>query len=202
MFWLELAQEVIKSAAAPIVAVAAIFALWTWRRELRGRAEQQAARRILIASKKIAEGIGDARDAFTSAAELAARKSLPGEPFEEHLILDEEYARRMRRKQLRDDYYSLWEGGIEAEVFWGRHARENVEALQRCAMDLSASHNRYFGGKMAYLRDHKGLENFTSTEIYREHHDIVYSLEGDEAFGDRVDDALEAIERYFRRYLR
>jgi len=138
--------------AALVVSGAALYGLDKWRKELTGKARFDAARRVLLLSRKVGEQFARARSPFTFAGEAVDRQRSAEESNTTAEVLDEWFARRRRLEPLRETIFvELQEAGWDAEILLGGDARDRVagaiEEFRDIFGDVASAVDSYFREK-------------------------------------------------------
>lgn len=181
-------RDVATIIAALTASVVATIGLSSWKKQLRGRADYDLARRYLRAIYKIRDAIKYVRNPFIPIHEMdEARK--------EDKINEEEW--KIYENQKRAIYSRRWkkvnEAGSEltlelreAQVLWGSDAVEIEKDLEECIKKL-------FVGLKMFIEGHGRMES----EIIYE----GYGKDGKDEFNEALNRAIEKIENYLKLHL-
>ena len=195
---LDLALEAVVAIAAAVTALAAWLALGVWKRELRGRADFELARRLLHRLYELRDKIQFLRVSAVFPHEWSSRSGRPeGQPLA--TADDLSYVYRSRWEEIQNALASLEVDLREAEALWADLLAESQEQLGSCVTELRV-HLRW------YLR---GLDNPShqqrDPERWRKVEEIIG--DGDEGaenddFATRVRGAVRSFEEQLRPKLR
>ena len=108
---ISLTSDIVVGVSAIALAVAALYGLHTWRKELTGKARFEVARNAMLLGLKLKGDFEWARNPLTSSGEHAARSRQENESPKVSGVLDEWYARDRRLAPLREDLAKLQEAG-------------------------------------------------------------------------------------------
>lgn len=186
----------------PITAGVAVWALRSWRTQLKAKAEYRAARRLLKASYLVRDAITQVRYASVWAGEQSAALRQAG-------LLDESaslstaklqgavYQRRWL--QVQRAMRRLDMAGLEAEVLWGADAAARVGRLHKLVMELNVGISTYLMALSDPKIDPKG-------ELCEHSVRLVFSMpitsETRDYFHDRVLQPVKDVEDYLRPHLK
>ena len=142
------ARDLLVGASAIVVAVAALWGLWAWRSEMRGRARFDHARRTVVLGLKVQELVTIARFPVTGFGETAERPRSKDEDPKVASVRDEWFAHATRVDLLRGAIREFQEVVWEASIVFDRdsaHVTSAAFATYRKRFgELSASINSYF----------------------------------------------------------
>ncbi|MCU7807335.1 MAG: hypothetical protein KZQ73_05630 [Candidatus Thiodiazotropha sp. (ex Semelilucina semeliformis)] len=135
-------KDLVVAAAAATTATAAVIGLNKWRSELRGRTYLEAYRNILRATYKLREEVRMCRSRLIRAQEFPEDADPNSENREEQL---KAYAHvyRNRWNPVREAVVEHETWLTEAEVLWGKEARELGEVIQKLVHELFVSIESY-----------------------------------------------------------
>jgi len=169
--------------SAVVVASVAIYGLYTWLREMTGKAKFDIARKSMFLSRKLVEDFKWARLPVTYSDEPANRPRQDAESPEVSRVLDQWYSRNQRLQPLIEDLKALEEIGWECEVLLTDEASqsvvETITTFRYQKADLSTAIYSYFE-----VQHDKALGRDVSQHDAwcRELCLIIYGREGDEFF--------------------
>jgi len=134
-------KDIALAGAAVVTAGAAVRGLRTWRQELRGKADFEAARGLIRATYRLREEIATCRSPLIRAAEY------PPDPIG---AVVNPYMRREDAEALAYVYKNRWQRvsaalqefdaqTFEAEALWGSDIRQRTQALRACAVTVFVS---------------------------------------------------------------
>lgn len=100
-------SDIFIAVASALVAIAAWYGLFTWRKELTGKAKLKTARNVVLQTYKVTEDFKWARFPPSSSPEAASPPKGTNESAGETQALDEWYLRSNRFEHLREDLYGV-----------------------------------------------------------------------------------------------
>lgn len=201
MYWAELFSKFAPGAAALFAAWVARSGLQTWRRQLRGQAQYELARRVLRAVLRVRDLMDGVRSPMITAGEFAAAYEAAGENPPE--ILSDSRGTQLvydrRWQTLSAAMTELQSELVEAEVFWGKALRDDEVTLRKCyaelfsavSMHLRAQASKHVGESLSQV-----VENQFRT-LYK-----VHSDEDPDLFGNRIESCVTRFENQLRPHLR
>lgn len=140
--FVSLLQPVIIAGTTITGAVVAVMGLRTWRKQLKGRAEYDLARRLLRATLELRDAIQDLRRPLMSAGEIAAAAEEAGVEIDPQGVDNAEAiaaARSKRWRAVQEAASALRIEELEAEVLWGRDVAACTEDLRAAVHDVWAA---------------------------------------------------------------
>jgi len=201
------AEGTFVSIAAAVTAVAAVYGVRTWKRELVGKTNIDVARNLLRVTYKIRDAIHVCRESFPRMDEYPERyehASSRGKKHAEALL----YVYKNRWKPIWSTRQEFDLAAREAEVLWGSDVVAKAEEIRSCRQEL-------FLAIQTYIRDiESDGENFrTNSDFGDEMTRIVYigghygmpadpfGGETEGLFAKRVENAVAGIEEHVRPYM-
>lgn len=179
------------------VAVASM-GLATWRRQLRGSAEYDLARRVLRAVLRVRNEITAIRNPFILPAEANAALAEAGvTPSADRHNIENSLVYERRWNRLVQARADLDIELLEARILWPSDLQNAQKALASCVSELWS----------AVLREVRKLQDrgVTETADAREKREaILYQIDDDpssEAFAARVEIAVAEFEKALRRHI-
>jgi hypothetical protein len=130
---IETIKNIVTIGASCIAAYVALAGLSAWKKQLKGKAEYELAKRYLTAVYKLRDAVKEARSPIRSIDEI--HSDYENEPSERTFL--KEFMPRW--KAISDAIVALNVEVFEAEVLWGWQAREVVQPLLFCASKLYIS---------------------------------------------------------------
>ena len=203
MTWLDAFSKLAPGIAALSAALVAIAGLSTWRRQLKGQAEYELARRVLRAVLKVRDEMSGVRAPIILGGEYAAAyqeanltppdNGLPGADSKGAELV---YERRWNRvvSAMRDLEAEL----LEAEVLWGAQVRASAAKLSTCIGELFAAVSMHL--RMQATGDPHG----TLARVVEQQFRILYEINSDaepDAFGAKIAGAVREFEALLRPHL-
>jgi hypothetical protein len=200
---LNVIQAVAVSAGAALTAFFAWRGVDTWRRQLKGRAEYEAARAALRSAYRVRDALSIVRSPFmTSGEQAAAGAEVDPQLSELDPSSSETQARRqaagyqVRWRAVASALSDLDVARVEAEALWGASAADCFAELRGCASELNASLTMYLR-REAQPRWHASSDDFDE-KLFR----TVFAGGDGDIYSARVQRSLESVEAYFRPRLR
>ena len=188
-----IARDVMVAVSAAVGAGTALWGVNTWRRQLAGQDEYEAALRALKAAYKLRDAIAIVRNPWMGSEEQGAAlqelgESLPDgdDSVRSKKLIAMTYTVRWRG--INDAIQDLDVARVEAEALWGQSCSDAFKPLRTCIGRLNWAVN-------AELSD----RTQRSSNLAREIMDTAYgdSSESDVFWGD-VQDAIAEIENLVR----
>ena len=187
--------------AALVVSTAAFYGLQTWRNELRGKARFDAARRVLLLSRKVGDQFRMARSPFTFAA--VGRRRSPEESDREAQVLDDWLARQQRLEPLRETIFvELQEAGWDAEILLGGDAGDRVagatKEFRNVFGDVASAVDSYFREK---LRRADGVEGGVDQKWLDGLEAKFHGRPSGDALSERIENAIDELSKGLKTFL-
>ena len=185
----------ITSVALLIGAVVAVIGLNTWKKQLKGNADYELARRVLRSTYKLRDAIKYVRNPFISVEEQAsAAKEVGSEKVGGSQAIFDVYS--VRWQKINTATSDLEAEGIEAEVLWGKPAVEVQKDFWDCVRKL-------------YINLNYHLKARKDPEIYgrlaRDSRDIIYATDPaneNDSFSLEIKAAVSKIEEFLKPHLK
>lgn len=195
-------SNAIVALASILVAAVALYGLFTWRREMTGKARFDVARKAVLLSYEISEAFKWARFPYASSAEAAARPRRENESPGEAQVLDDWFLRSNRIEALREKLAGLQAAGWEADVILGKTAgqviSDSIVTFRKCFGELASSVNSLFEVR---LRQAQGQKPNVDPDWVNGLRKTVYSADGDD-LSKQVETATNNLLSSLRTYLR
>lgn len=131
--------DVFTAIATTGAVIVAGVGLKAWKRELKGRADFDAARAMARATYGLRDAIGSCRSPFLSGHEF------PDGDMESANAYASLYQTRWRA--IGDALVVFDAAVLEAEALWGAEPRESADKLKACVVELSASIDAFIADK-------------------------------------------------------
>jgi len=205
MIWLTALEKIAVAGSAITVAIISIKGLRTWRKQIIGGSQHEAAKNIIRSALKTKRAIEQTRAigrySFEEEGLSEEQKSASNSETRAHRY-------SMRLKILLADNASEFElASFEAEALWGKKAKDKTDLLKKCIGEIyHASNASFMYKRMVEVDQLTGKQTFdeirNSLTQYRK---ILYYPETPDEldeFGNKVNSAVETISDYFRRYLK
>ncbi|MCZ6908073.1 MAG: hypothetical protein O7G28_12365 [Deltaproteobacteria bacterium] len=195
MSWVDfisMIKDILMALSALTVAGVAVWGLNSWRRELKGRADYDLARRILRSGYKVRDAIAYFRIRWIDASEFP-----DGGPTIERLESGQTnllFVYSNRWNKLMEAVREFLVDGLEVEVLWGARAYEPIKKLhETIRIDLKSALERL----LAATPRSTGEENFekASERFHGEGNRSDY-------ISQEIDKAIKSIEENAREFLR
>ncbi len=192
-------KDILLGAAAVTTAIVAVIGLKNWSRELRGRTEFEAARKLMRATYRVRDELQYSRAPFVTFGEYPS--DYPGR---QTATTEQEaqawsYVYRNRWKPVREALQELQTHVLEAEALWGGDIRTKADELRRCAITLQTA--------MEAIVDDaaQGGESFkTNRDFGKEMRSAAHASRGKEEneLSKKIKAAVNALEDQVRPHLR
>ncbi|PTR07103.1 hypothetical protein C8R32_10859 [Nitrosospira sp. Nsp5] len=192
-------KDILVGIAAATTAVVAVKGLRSWSRELKGKAEFEAARGLALATYKLRDSLRDCRSPLYLVSELAdynpAAWSGPNQEEADQFayIYENRFAPVLTAVQQFDSYV------LEAEALWGSKIKSKTDQLRACVQELNSAMAADIANKRSQGEDFKSDRDFA-----KQTKEKVTYLPDDETnvFSKRVRNAVEQIEGQLLPHLR
>jgi len=195
-------SNVIVAISAAIVALAAIFGINTWRRELGGKTKFEICRQIMKLIYKIQADYQSATSPLTSSGEAVDRPKQDKETDKEAQVLNEHYARQQRLGPLIEDVNKLVEASWEAKIILGSNVAKIVEAahkrLKDKVVDLMVATGSYFEIR---LNEATSGIPYNDKKCLKEMRDIVFQTHNSEA-NKQIEETISELDSVLEPYVR
>lgn len=186
--------------AAAVTAFVAFQGLKSWQRELKGKAEFEAARNLVRSTYKLRDELRNCRSPFVSAGEFpeSYRGALGKHSTEEEL---EAWAHvyKARWAPVAQSVQEFDAQVLEAESIWGSDIRARSDALRKCAQSLYAAIQAFLSDKASGGEDFKSNREF-GVEIRKELNDSGGNQEN--KLSKEIATAVTEIDAFVRPHLR
>jgi hypothetical protein len=195
-------KDLFTIASLTIAAAVAIMGLRTWRRQLKGTANYELAKRLLKATYQLRDALQAVRSPLMMAGEIAhaiKEAQLAIKPGDDNYHADGNAAvYQLRWKPVVEAYQALEVEAVEAEALWGSEARAATTAIRKSINSLSAALD-------LYLRDMQPhgariLDNASRETFQR----IVYSVSqnpDEDSYLHDLTAAIASIEAFAKPHL-
>lgn len=196
---LSIVKDVVLACAGAITAIVAILGLKNWSRELRGRAEFDAARSLIRSMYRLRDEIQSSRSPFISGHEFPEDYGLPGARTSEQEAQAWAHVYNNRWKPVREAVLDFESHVLEAEALWGRDVREKADGLRQCAINLQVAMEAVIDDKA------HGGENFSSDKQFGKDMRSIVSAsrqDKDNTLTQKISAAITSIEAIARPHLK
>ncbi len=196
---LDVVQTVAVSAGAALTAFFAWRGIDTWRRQLKGRAEYEAARAALRCAYRVRDALSMVRSPLMTAGEEAAAcaevdpAGAELDPSTSHAQARRQAAAyQVRWRAVASALSDLDVARVEAEALWGSSAAECFSDLRGCAAELNASLTMYL------RREAQPWRQTSSDDFDEKLFRTVFAGGAGDPYSAKVQQSLESVEAYFR----
>ena len=172
--------------------IIAAIGLRTWRRQLKGTAEYEVARRAVLLSYRVRDAIQAVRRPMLS---LRKEEVEAGRELQEEQRI---YADRIDRLLERSAELRILT--LEAKVIWGVEAEQCFEPLRQLIIDIQSQVWEHFWLKGAYATPGATVDN--NPERVAANNRVVYFVSEDDEFSQSINDAVRHVEIFFQRHIR
>lgn len=170
--------------AAVAGAVIAALGLGTWREQLKGTSEYEAARDALLRVYKLRDSLEYVRQPFLMVSEASSGDD--AQPWEVS-------AYQNRWKHVRDAMIELDAALLECEVLWGKSVKPHSARLVKLVNRLNRAVGMYIQSKL----DPAFADDFT-----KELRDTLYSGSGKDEYNTELALCVNEFEQFVRPHLR
>jgi len=199
------ARDLMVGLSAVAATLLAFQGVNAWRRQLKGTAEYQVARKVLKTVYAVREALIETRARFTFPSEWAGRapEASGAEEFAV-LIAAQSYRERLARLGRARAELSLVQQ--EALALWSEPAKEALEEVFGVIDELFATYDQYFDVEIARARrkDLEGVEEERDADSLVMNR-LLYSrpeLDGRDPFGKKIAKAVGRAEEFYRARLK
>ncbi len=143
-------KDIALSGAAITTATVAILGLKSWSRELKGKAEFEVGRALILATYKLRDELKYARSPWISGYEFPEdypRNSSDRTPDIEANAYAHIYAKRW--KPVAEAIQGFETQALEGEALWGNPMREKTNEMKQCVRNLQVSIDAFIHNKAA-----------------------------------------------------
>ena len=200
--WLEImafTKDLMTAIAAGIASIVAIVGLTTWKRQLKGTAEYDLARRVLEATYSLRDAIRHVRNPIIfSSEEYESLKKVYPEVSVEHL--DDEYLKKMavlnrRWEKVLDANTDFDIASIEAEVLWEDEVKERLKPIHDSVASLYSAIKLY----LTYLPSEQPNDKVVAEDFRK----IAFGHRDEQdKFNNELEIRINNVEKFLRQYLR
>ena len=168
--------------------------LATWKKQIKGSKEFEAAHNLHFAMLKLREAIKHVRNPaiWPSESQLAVKfiKEKNPEKSDEELKKNEHaYVYEMRWQKITDAYTEAESYLLEAEALWGHEIMDLTKPLNKKVRELNINLNQNFASPEMRTKDLMAI------------HDVIYDKSSEteqDAFSTEVSKSIDAIAGYLR----
>ena len=190
--------------------IAGLFIAWqgltTWKRQLKGNAEYDIARKILYLAYKVRRGVEIVRNPFMSVYEMLDFDFPANLSEKEKEKFGIRKAFEKRFQLLNSTRDQLLVDILEGEVLWGKEIRKITYEYLRTVVKLDLAVTDHLKAQTEEGRMQFGKEYWDKRQ--GEVDDIIYDLSPnsidihpDDKFAVELNEKIEAIENYLKKYL-
>jgi len=192
-------KDVIVSIAAIVTASIAVFGITSWRRELKGKSDFDAARRLMKSTYMLRDSISAARDPLISGYEFPEDyEGALGETTAEDKAKAYFHVFNNRWKPIIEALQEFDTAALEAEAIWGAEIKVKTNTFRKTLNKLQASKQMHVQNM---LHDNNYLDENMAQTIHRDLFDTVRMGEENQLSND-IEAAIKAIEEEARPHLK
>jgi hypothetical protein len=190
-------QDICVSAAAIVTAIVAWRGLKSWRAELSGRADFEAARSLMKATYNLRDILDACRNPWIRPQELPAG-----------YLVSTSRSAQQNGEAMSHVYWGRWDkvfqftqefdsASLEAEALWGSEIEDLSKNVRMCASKLRASIEAFINN------EYSGGENFKADNDFAKEVRATINLSTDrkDELSVKLRDAIQEIEKYVRPHL-
>jgi hypothetical protein len=169
-----------------------VIGLSTWRRQLKGTAEYEVAKRAVLLARQVCDAMQAVRNPmlYLRKEEVEAGRSLE----------DEQRIYEKRLNRLLERWTELQTLALETGVIWGEEAERRFDPIRDLIGTLQAEIWLHFWLKGAYAVPGATVDN--NPKRVAENAKIVFRVSENDDFSQRIKDALQNVEDFFRNRIR
>jgi hypothetical protein len=193
-------KDALLAIAAATTAVVAVVGIKNWSRELKGRAQFEAARGLARAVYRLRNELRYCRSPFIAASEFpAGYGGALGKPSPEDEATAWTHVYMNRWRSVASTLEEFDTADLEAEALWGASIRRSTDALRHCVGKLRAGIDSFLSDKSAGGDHFKGNPEF-GVQIRR----VVPGSASDpeNTLSKEIEEAIQSIEKELRPHLR
>lgn len=190
-------SDLIIAAAATATAMAAIYGISSWKRELAGKATFDTARSFIRSTYRLRDEIHSCRSPIISASEFPEGYT-PTDATDQESAEAWRHVYSTRWKYVQEAIREFQAQRLEAEALWGSELKSISENLSRCVSRLFAAIESFIADKES------GGENFRSNDAFKTAvlADLnSTNIDNNDELTTNIRSAIEQIESYIRPHL-
>lgn len=203
--FVSISKDVVVSAAAISGAYIGWQGLKIWKKQIKGNAEYDAARKLLKSAYNLRDKIASVRNPYQSLAEINAARKANGAPIE---APKDEYGYDVMMDVLNSRWNSfktvLSDFDVEvtnAVVLFGCEVNKSVECLRECVTKLRNSIQRFHDYENPTVKPERRIPNNISRDEYFGILSVEMNLHAD-SYEKKVHEGIDAIEKFCRERLK
>lgn len=192
-------KDILTGITAIVATTVAVLGLQTWKKQLKGKAEYELARRLLIATYKVRDRIDTVRNPFVSASEIS--QSIKEADIEVEFGEEDYHAKsqgavyQRRWKYLQDAMRDLEVESLEAETIWGD---EIVRLLKPIRVNVSTLYSNI----LKYMYHLQAPNVQIDPKLIEEMDSIIYTAKKNDKFSSSLHEAIKQVEDYLRPHIK
>jgi len=192
-------KDIALSGAAITTATVAIIGLKSWSRELKGKAEFEVGRALILATYKLRDELKHARSPWISGHEFPEDYPVNSKDrTPEKEAKGYAYVYSNRWKPVAEAIQGFETQALEGEALWGKPMRDKTNEMKQCARNLQVSIDAFI-----YNKAEDG-------ESFRSDRDFGKSVQSDVSAGNekenkltiQISNAVAALEEEIRPHLK
>lgn len=191
---LPIIKDIVVAAAAIITALSAVWGVFRWQSEMRGRASFEVARGLIKAAIKLREEIFMFRSPFVRAGEFPVNEEK--QRLETKSAEAWAYVLNNRWRPVIESFKEFQVQVIEAEALWGTEIRNRAEVMEKITATLYAAVESFITDKQNGGQDFQNDRAFGARITA-----ILNRVSTDDDFSAEVSAAVNNIESHAARYL-
>ncbi len=186
-------KDIITFILSAVGLMIAYSGLQTWKDQLRGTTRYQLAKDILIKTYKLRDEFIYTRDPLITSAEMSNIENLKNLDPKEDLSF---WAYRKRLMKLNDIKSELEISKLEADAIFGKHLTIEIKELINKVGEMNIEFNSFW--------EIKNYKNPSDEElaIQKKSKQILYGMQSDDEFGNKIKILINGVESKFRQYLK
>jgi hypothetical protein len=194
--FLENGRNVVQIVFQIIASYVAITGLRSWVIQLKGKAEYEAAKNVIVGAYRVRDEIKRCQSAFMTPNEWAERKAVEGESDQQKRAGESHFAYTRRYSRVDNALNDWYPAVVEAEALFGEKACQAISKLQGCCRKLRAAIDIY----------HRVLYRGEESELTEKYFNIIEGLGTSDDFDDNnfqkeLDSAIQGVQEFFSKYI-
>jgi hypothetical protein len=191
---LEVIRNIVQIVFQLTASCVAVIGLSSWIVQLRGKTEYEVSKNVIAGAYRIRDEIKRCQHPLLNPDEWKERQPIEGETQEQRSAKEKWFALNKRYQKVISEINAWYPVRVEAEILFGEEARQVIDSLTICCIQLQEAIDKY----------HYGLyENRPFKETKTDFHIISGSpYSGDNNFQRNLDASIGGIETFFSQYIR
>ncbi|MFT6910353.1 MAG: hypothetical protein ACJAS1_007081 [Oleiphilaceae bacterium] len=192
-------KDIALSLAAITTATVAILGLKSWSRELKGKAEFEVGRALILTTYKLRDELKYTRSPWLAGHEFPDDYPISSKDRTPEIEANAyAYVYANRWKPVAEAIQSFETQALEGEALWGKPMREKTNEMKQCARNLQVSIDAFIHNKS------EGGESFRSDREFGKsiQSDVWAGNDKENKLTIQITNAVEALEEEIRPHLK